>query len=176
MQSGALVAIRVTTYCGDELLCLNDFQLFIRGIGTRSSDAESSSARRTRLACSAPDSKQLHSKKLSVLSALSGNFGGASSSTASLEAPQPPKGAPERTMETVTQLNLALLYRLCGDYNPLHVSKLVLPQTLTPLLPWIATVDEADDRAFPLSSSFSRALKPITNWLRFFLRLRQTRN
>lgn len=33
-KSGALVALRVETFCEGELLCINDFQLFIRGIGT----------------------------------------------------------------------------------------------------------------------------------------------
>lgn len=50
-----------------------------------------------------------------------GNFGGASTSTASIGAPQPPTGPAEKTAELVTQPNLALIYRLSGDYNPLHV-------------------------------------------------------
>ncbi|KAL8437428.1 hypothetical protein ACSSS7_001023 [Eimeria intestinalis] len=80
-RSGALVALRVETFEGNDLLCINDFQLFIRGIG---------------------------------------GFGGPSSSAASIEAPGFPTGAPEKTMEVLTQANLALIYRLSGDYNPLH--------------------------------------------------------
>ncbi|KAL8435127.1 hypothetical protein Efla_006348 [Eimeria flavescens] len=83
-RSGALVALRVETFVGNDLLCVNDFQLFIRGIG---------------------------------------GFGGPSSSAASLPAPEAPLGPPEKTMEAVTQANLALIYRLSGDYNPLHVSR-----------------------------------------------------
>ncbi|KAL8271402.1 hypothetical protein Esti_004603 [Eimeria stiedai] len=80
-RSGALIALRVETFEGNDLLCINDFQLFIRGIG---------------------------------------GFGGPSSSEASIAAPEFPTGAPEKTMEILTQANLALIYRLSGDYNPLH--------------------------------------------------------
>ncbi|OEH76039.1 aminopeptidase 1 [Cyclospora cayetanensis] len=82
-RSGALVAVRVEAFCGGDLLCVNDFQLFIRGIG---------------------------------------NFGeGPSSSGASIATFQSPMGAPEKIAEILTQPNLALVYRLSGDYNPLHV-------------------------------------------------------
>lgn len=80
-RSGALVSVRVEAFCEGDLLCINDFQLFIRGIG---------------------------------------NFGGSSTSIASVVAPQPPTGHAEKTVEVVTQPNLALIYRLSGDYNPLH--------------------------------------------------------
>ncbi|KAL8446585.1 hypothetical protein Emed_005039 [Eimeria media] len=75
-RSGALVALRVETFEGNDLLCINDFQLFIRGIG---------------------------------------GFGGPSTSAASIASPEFPTGAPEKTMEALTQANLALIYRLSSS-------------------------------------------------------------
>lgn len=56
-----------------------------------------------------------------------GNFGGKATSAASIGAPEPPSGPPEKNAEIVTQPNLALIYRLSGDYNPLHVRKTAAP-------------------------------------------------
>lgn len=46
-----------------------------------------------------------------------GGFGGDRGPSARTE---PPAGAPDRVVERETREDQALLYRLCGDYNPLH--------------------------------------------------------
>jgi acyl dehydratase len=46
-----------------------------------------------------------------------GGFGGDRGPAA---RPAPPTGAPDRTVERPTREDQALLYRLCGDFNPLH--------------------------------------------------------
>jgi acyl dehydratase len=46
-----------------------------------------------------------------------GGFGGDRGPAA---RPAPPAGAPDRTVERPTREDQALLYRLCGDFNPLH--------------------------------------------------------
>lgn len=48
-----------------------------------------------------------------------GGFGGAS--TASSTVPKAPQGEPQLTCDLATPPNLALIYRLNGDENPLHV-------------------------------------------------------
>lgn len=80
-RSGALVAIRVESFCEGQLICVNDFNLFIRGIG---------------------------------------NFATAPSAGTTPAAIKFPTGTSEMTQEVITQPNLALIYRLSGDYNPLH--------------------------------------------------------
>jgi acyl dehydratase len=37
------------------------------------------------------------------------------------ELPVPPKRQPDHVAETRTEPNQAILYRLCGDLNPLHI-------------------------------------------------------
>jgi acyl dehydratase len=48
-----------------------------------------------------------------------GGFGGGAATPEPLEAPMP-KRAPDRVCALPTAANMALLYRLNGDYNPLH--------------------------------------------------------
>lgn len=52
---------------------------------------------------------------------IGGFGGGAPASGGPSGGPQAPAGPPEKTVELTTQPNLALIYRLSGDYNPLHV-------------------------------------------------------
>uniref|UniRef100_A0A8C2Z8P9 Peroxisomal multifunctional enzyme type 2 n=1 Tax=Cyclopterus lumpus TaxID=8103 RepID=A0A8C2Z8P9_CYCLU len=82
--SGAVILLDVNTYSGDQLICFNQFSVFVVGAGgfggSRTSD------------------------KAKVRAAL-----------------PPPKRAPDVVMIDSTTRDQAALYRLSGDWNPLHI-------------------------------------------------------
>uniref|UniRef100_A0A3B3TGD7 Hydroxysteroid (17-beta) dehydrogenase 4 n=1 Tax=Paramormyrops kingsleyae TaxID=1676925 RepID=A0A3B3TGD7_9TELE len=81
--SGAVILLDVHTYHGEELVCFNQFSLFIMGMG---------------------------------------GFGGKrSSSKAKVTSVPPPTRAPDAVLSDVTSRDQAALYRLSGDWNPLHI-------------------------------------------------------
>uniref|UniRef100_A0A671UTV4 Hydroxysteroid (17-beta) dehydrogenase 4 n=1 Tax=Sparus aurata TaxID=8175 RepID=A0A671UTV4_SPAAU len=78
--SGAVILLDVNTYSGDELVCYNQFSVFVVGAG---------------------------------------GFGGRRTSE---KAPvPPPKRAPDAVVIDSTTRDQAALYRLSGDWNPLHI-------------------------------------------------------
>ncbi|XP_005794986.1 peroxisomal multifunctional enzyme type 2 [Xiphophorus maculatus] len=80
--SGAVILLDVNTYNGDELVCYNQFSVFVVGAG---------------------------------------RFGGKRSSDKA-KAPLPaPKRAPDAVVIESTTRDQAALYRLSGDWNPLHI-------------------------------------------------------
>ncbi|XP_023692504.1 peroxisomal multifunctional enzyme type 2 [Paramormyrops kingsleyae] len=80
--SGAVILLDVHTYHGEELVCFNQFSLFIMGMG---------------------------------------GFGGKRSSSKAKETVPPPTRAPDAVLSDVTSRDQAALYRLSGDWNPLHI-------------------------------------------------------
>uniref|UniRef100_A0A8C5PD43 Hydroxysteroid 17-beta dehydrogenase 4 n=1 Tax=Leptobrachium leishanense TaxID=445787 RepID=A0A8C5PD43_9ANUR len=80
--SGAIVLLDVHTYSGKDLVCYNQFSLFIVGAG---------------------------------------GFGGKRSSTKAKATANPPQRPPDVVLEDVTTVDQAALYRLSGDWNPLHI-------------------------------------------------------
>ncbi|XP_070759808.1 peroxisomal multifunctional enzyme type 2 isoform X5 [Enoplosus armatus] len=72
----------VNTYSGDELLCYNQFSLFVVGAG---------------------------------------GFGGRRTSEKAKASLPPPKRAPDAVVIDATTRDQAALYRLSGDWNPLHI-------------------------------------------------------
>ncbi|KAM4709796.1 peroxisomal multifunctional enzyme type 2 isoform 2-T2 [Discoglossus pictus] len=80
--SGAIILLDVHTYCGKELLCYNQFSVFVVGAG---------------------------------------GFGGKRSSTKAKATANPPNRPPDVVMSDVTTADQAALYRLSGDWNPLHI-------------------------------------------------------
>ncbi|NWH77569.1 DHB4 enzyme, partial [Piaya cayana] len=80
--SGAVVLIDVNTYCGEDLVCFNQFSVFFVGAG---------------------------------------GFGGKRTSEKAKVTANPPQRPPDAVVSDVTTVDQAALYRLSGDWNPLHV-------------------------------------------------------
>ncbi|KAK5601814.1 hypothetical protein CRENBAI_020171 [Crenichthys baileyi] len=80
--SGAVILLDVNTYNGDELVCYNQFSVFVVGAG---------------------------------------RFGGRRSSDKAKAPLPPPKRAPDAVVIESTTRDQAALYRLSGDWNPLHI-------------------------------------------------------
>ncbi|KAJ0067927.1 hypothetical protein NL108_011726, partial [Boleophthalmus pectinirostris] len=80
--SGAVILLDVNAYSGDELICFNQFSVFVVGAG---------------------------------------GFGGKRSSDKAKPLVDPPKRAPDAVMIDSTTRDQAALYRLSGDWNPLHI-------------------------------------------------------
>ncbi|XP_034397413.1 peroxisomal multifunctional enzyme type 2 [Cyclopterus lumpus] len=80
--SGAVILLDVNTYSGDQLICFNQFSVFVVGAG---------------------------------------GFGGSRTSDKAKAALPPPKRAPDVVMIDSTTRDQAALYRLSGDWNPLHI-------------------------------------------------------
>ncbi|KAI1900244.1 hypothetical protein AGOR_G00048000 [Albula goreensis] len=80
--SGAIILLDVHTYNGNELICYNQFSLFIVGAG---------------------------------------GFGGKRTSDKAKSTVAPPNRAPDAVMTDETTRDQAALYRLSGDWNPLHI-------------------------------------------------------
>lgn len=80
--SGALILLDVHAYSGDELICYNQFSIFVVGAG---------------------------------------GFGGKRSSDKARASVSPPKRAPDAVVTESTTRDQAALYRLSGDWNPLHI-------------------------------------------------------
>ncbi|XP_043966291.1 peroxisomal multifunctional enzyme type 2 [Gambusia affinis] len=80
--SGAVILLDVNTYNGDELVCYNQFSVFVVGAG---------------------------------------RFGGKRSSDKAKAPLPPPERAPDAVVIESTTGDQAALYRLSGDWNPLHI-------------------------------------------------------
>ncbi|XP_036953458.1 peroxisomal multifunctional enzyme type 2 isoform X1 [Acanthopagrus latus] len=80
--SGAVILLDVNTYSGDELVCYNQFSVFVVGAG---------------------------------------GFGGRRTSEKAKAPVPPPKRAPDAVVIDSTTRDQAALYRLSGDWNPLHI-------------------------------------------------------
>ncbi|XP_006034004.1 peroxisomal multifunctional enzyme type 2 [Alligator sinensis] len=80
--SGAVILLDVYTYCGKDLLCYNQFSLFVVGAG---------------------------------------GFGGKQTSEKAKVTVNPPNRPPDAVFSDVTTVDQAALYRLSGDWNPLHI-------------------------------------------------------
>ncbi|XP_036884893.1 peroxisomal multifunctional enzyme type 2 [Sturnira hondurensis] len=80
--SGLVILLDVHSYSGKELICYNQFSLFVVG---------------------------------------SGGFGGKRTSDKVKEAVAIPNRHPDAVVRDTTSLNQAALYRLSGDWNPLHI-------------------------------------------------------
>ncbi|KAM3937128.1 peroxisomal multifunctional enzyme type 2 [Leptodactylus fuscus] len=80
--SGAIILLDVNTYCGTELICYNQFSVFVVGAG---------------------------------------GFGGKRSSAKAKVTANPPNRPPDVVASDVTSVDQAALYRLSGDWNPLHI-------------------------------------------------------
>uniref|UniRef100_A0A1A8QGH1 Peroxisomal multifunctional enzyme type 2 n=1 Tax=Nothobranchius pienaari TaxID=704102 RepID=A0A1A8QGH1_9TELE len=80
--SGAVILCDVKTYNGEELVCFNQFSVFVVGAG---------------------------------------GFGGKRSSEQAKAPAPPPKRAPDAVVIESTTRDQAALYRLSGDWNPLHI-------------------------------------------------------
>lgn len=80
--SGAVILLDVHTYHEGDLVCFNQFSLFVVGAG---------------------------------------GFGGKRTSDKVKVTVNPPSRSPDATMTDVTSTNQAALYRLNGDWNPLHI-------------------------------------------------------
>ncbi|XP_061755511.1 peroxisomal multifunctional enzyme type 2 [Nerophis ophidion] len=80
--SGALILLDVNTYSGDELICFNQFSVFVVGAG---------------------------------------GFGGKRTSEKAKALVLPPQRAPDAVLVDSTTRDQAALYRLSGDWNPLHI-------------------------------------------------------
>uniref|UniRef100_A0A3Q3MUB6 Peroxisomal multifunctional enzyme type 2 n=1 Tax=Mastacembelus armatus TaxID=205130 RepID=A0A3Q3MUB6_9TELE len=80
--SGAVILLDVNTYSGDELVCYNQFSVFVVGAG---------------------------------------GFGGKRSSDKAKAPLPPPRRAPDAVVIDFTTRDQAALYRLSGDWNPLHI-------------------------------------------------------
>uniref|UniRef100_A0A8C6DW45 Peroxisomal multifunctional enzyme type 2 n=1 Tax=Moschus moschiferus TaxID=68415 RepID=A0A8C6DW45_MOSMO len=80
--SGLVILVDVYTYSGEELICYNQFSIFVVG---------------------------------------SGGFGGKRTSDKAKAAVAVPNRPPDAVLTDITSLNQAALYRLSGDWNPLHI-------------------------------------------------------
>lgn len=80
--SGAVILLDVNTYSGKELICYNQWSVFVVGAG---------------------------------------GFGGKRNSEKAKPLLPPPKRAPDAVMIDSTTRDQAALYRLSGDWNPLHI-------------------------------------------------------
>ncbi|XP_029295791.1 LOW QUALITY PROTEIN: peroxisomal multifunctional enzyme type 2 [Cottoperca gobio] len=80
--SGAVILLDVNTYSGEELICYNQFSVFVVGAG---------------------------------------GFGGRRTSEKAKAPLPPPKRSPDAVVIDSTTRDQAALYRLSGDWNPLHI-------------------------------------------------------
>lgn len=80
--SGTVIVMDVHSYSGKELICYNQFSIFVVG---------------------------------------SGGFGGKRTSEKLKAAVAVPRRPPDAVLRDTTSLNQAALYRLSGDWNPLHI-------------------------------------------------------
>ncbi|KAM4615974.1 peroxisomal multifunctional enzyme type 2 [Polymixia lowei] len=80
--SGAVILLDVNTYCGGELVCYNQWSVFVVGAG---------------------------------------GFGGRRTSEKAKALVPPPDRAPDAVVIDATTRDQAALYRLSGDWNPLHI-------------------------------------------------------
>uniref|UniRef100_A0A8D0GFZ9 Hydroxysteroid 17-beta dehydrogenase 4 n=1 Tax=Sphenodon punctatus TaxID=8508 RepID=A0A8D0GFZ9_SPHPU len=80
--SGAVILLDVYTYCGKDMLCYNQFSVFVVGAG---------------------------------------GFGGKRTSEKIKVTVGPPNRPPDAVLSDVTTVDQAALYRLSGDWNPLHI-------------------------------------------------------
>ncbi|XP_060736775.1 peroxisomal multifunctional enzyme type 2 [Tachysurus vachellii] len=80
--SGAVILLDVYTYCKQELVCYNQFTVFIVGAG---------------------------------------GFGGKRTSDKAVATVAPPNRSPDAVVVDETTRDQAALYRLSGDWNPLHI-------------------------------------------------------
>ncbi|KAK5932314.1 hypothetical protein CgunFtcFv8_004031 [Champsocephalus gunnari] len=80
--SGAVILMDVKTFCDEELICFNQFSVFVVGAG---------------------------------------GFGGKRSSDKAIAPLPPPQRAPDAVVIDSTSTDQAALYRLSGDWNPLHI-------------------------------------------------------
>ncbi|XP_032483789.1 peroxisomal multifunctional enzyme type 2 isoform X1 [Phocoena sinus] len=80
--SGLIILMDVYSYSGEELICYNQFSIFVVG---------------------------------------SGGFGGKRTSDKAKVAVAIPNRPPDAVLTDTTSLNQAALYRLSGDWNPLHI-------------------------------------------------------
>ena len=80
--SGVVIVMDVYSYSGKELICYNQFSVFVVG---------------------------------------SGGFGGKRTSEKLKAAVAVPNRPPDAVLRDATSLNQAALYRLSGDWNPLHI-------------------------------------------------------
>uniref|UniRef100_A0A8C5VNG1 17-beta-hydroxysteroid dehydrogenase 4 n=1 Tax=Microcebus murinus TaxID=30608 RepID=A0A8C5VNG1_MICMU len=80
--SGVVILMDVYSYSGEELICYNQFSVFLVG---------------------------------------SGGFGGKRTSDKAKVAVAIPNRPPDAVLKDTTSLNQAALYRLSGDWNPLHI-------------------------------------------------------
>uniref|UniRef100_A0A8C8R943 Peroxisomal multifunctional enzyme type 2 n=1 Tax=Pelusios castaneus TaxID=367368 RepID=A0A8C8R943_9SAUR len=80
--SGAVILLDVYTYCGKDLLCYNQFSVFVVGAG---------------------------------------KFGGRRTSEKAKVTVNPPDRTPDAVLSDITTVDQAALYRLSGDWNPLHI-------------------------------------------------------
>ncbi|XP_071397450.1 peroxisomal multifunctional enzyme type 2 isoform X3 [Centroberyx affinis] len=80
--SGAVILLDVNTYSGEELVCYNQWSVFVVGAG---------------------------------------GFGGKRTSEKAKTIVPPPKRAPDAVVIDSTTRDQAALYRLSGDWNPLHI-------------------------------------------------------
>uniref|UniRef100_A0A668AB53 Hydroxysteroid (17-beta) dehydrogenase 4 n=1 Tax=Myripristis murdjan TaxID=586833 RepID=A0A668AB53_9TELE len=80
--SGAVILLDVNTYSGDELVCYNQWSVFVVGAG---------------------------------------GFGGKRTSDRAKALVPPPNRAPDAVVTDSTTRDQAALYRLSGDWNPLHI-------------------------------------------------------
>ncbi|KAK7831359.1 hypothetical protein U0070_024647 [Myodes glareolus] len=80
--SGIVIVMDVHSYSGNELICYNQFSIFVVG---------------------------------------SGGFGGKRTSEKLKAAVAVPRRPPDAVLRDTTSLNQAALYRLSGDWNPLHI-------------------------------------------------------
>jgi acyl dehydratase len=65
------------------------------------------------------DGRPLATLRFGILASADGGFGGSAEPPSLL--PDRPGGEPGRIIERRTYPNSALIYRLCGDFNPLHI-------------------------------------------------------
>ncbi|XP_069481665.1 peroxisomal multifunctional enzyme type 2 [Ambystoma mexicanum] len=80
--SGAVILLDVHTYSGEDVICYNQFSVFIVGYG---------------------------------------GFGGKRSSHHVKKTASPPNRPPDAVLSDATTVDQAALYRLSGDWNPLHI-------------------------------------------------------
>jgi acyl dehydratase len=68
----------------------------------------------------APDGTSLWTQKRSIFARGEGGFGGERGPTGAQTSSEPPDRAPDYELEIPVPPQQALLYRMCGDRNPLH--------------------------------------------------------
>lgn len=67
------------------------------------------------------DGEKIAFNQVTIFLQRAGGFGGKRSSSAAVPAMEPPKRAPDASIQEKTSIDQAALYRLSGDRNPLHI-------------------------------------------------------